>query len=189
MQARYTGPFKAARPPLSTTPYRKGWFITTAGSLARRGVFFVKLSFSVRPSTAKRILQTFKSPALFLANAACGAERESRFSWLTRWRPSVAEPGAHELALLLALARWHRRGAAAGSSPEAAGLAVVRRDWQLAASRPASTQLSQLWATRPDGLAKALSARRRASARRQHLELGASAPQESRYGVKLQLQL
>ena len=23
MQARYTGPFKAARPPLSTTPYRE----------------------------------------------------------------------------------------------------------------------------------------------------------------------
>ena len=67
-----------------------------------------------------------------------------------QWR--AACDGRTRLALRLALARPHH--SASTGCARAAGLAAARRDWQLAASRPASTQLSQLWAARPDGLAR-----------------------------------
>ena len=88
------------------------------------------------------------------------------------------------LALRPAVARLHH-SANTGCS-RAAGLAAARRDWQLAASRPASTQLSQLWAARPDVLARLsprggglLPVASTLSSVLRHL-------QESRYGVNLQ---
>ena len=105
-------------------PHRSlvGWVYHDRRESGPEGCFLCQTFFSSKraSSTAKRIFQTFKSPALFLANAACGAEREgrgSRFSWLTRWRPSVAEPGAHALAWLLALARHRHRSASVGRRP------------------------------------------------------------------------
>ena len=165
------------------------YFITTAGSLVRRTVFFCFFSYgtNVRPSTAKRIFQTFKSPALFLANAACGAERESRFSWLTRWRPSVAEPGAHALAWLLALASalapQRRRGPQASPLLDATGSLSarsrpVRRS--CGAARAEMVAMAQAGSPPGDGLA----------ARRRHRWLSASAPDSGNAthpAVKLQL--
>ena len=157
-------------------------FITTAGSLVRR-TFFCFFSYNSNKCASGGKTKT-RTKFEFRDDDICSLASDER-QLACQWR--AACDGRTRLALRLALARPHH--SASTGCARAAGLAAARRDWQLAASRPASTQLSQMWAARPDGLAKALSARRRASARRQHLELGASAPQESRYGVKLQLQL
>ena len=104
-------------------PIRKllRFIITTAGSLARRGVFFVKLSLApnVRPFDREKNTSNFQIARAFSGERGlwCGEGRGSRFSWLTRWRPSVAEPGAHALAWLLALARHRHRSASVGRRP------------------------------------------------------------------------
>ena len=143
----------------------------------------------MRPSTAKRILQTFKPPALFLANAACGAQRgervalqladalaaQRRRAWGTRARVAARARSA--------LAPQRQRGPQASRLLDATGSLSarsrpVRRS--RGAARAEMVAMAQAGSPPGDGL----------PARRRHRWLSASAPDSGNAthpAVKLQL--
>ena len=147
------------------------------------------LATNVRPSTAKTIVQTFKSPALFLANAACGAvvRRGSRFqladalaaqrrrAWRARTRVVARARSA--------LAPQRQRGPQASRLLDATGSLSAR-------SRPVRRSCG---ATRAEMVAMARAGSPPGgglSARRRHRWLSASAPDSGNAthpAVKLQL--